>query len=109
MPRGKPLSEIEKGQILAYHETGMSNRGIAERISRSHDVVNNFLKNPDVYGKNRRGGPKPKLNARDKRKILAAASNTSRSCRNIKDDLALNVSTSSIRRAINSSGVIVQA
>ena len=109
MPRGKPLSEIEKGQIMAYHETGMTNRSIATRISRSHDLINNFLKNPENYGKNRRGGPKPKLTPRDKRRILAAASNTTSSCRKIKEDLDLDVSTSSIRRAINSSGVIVQA
>ena len=51
MPRGKPLSEIEKGQIMAYHETGMTNRSIAARISRSHDLINNFLKNPENYGK----------------------------------------------------------
>ena len=50
MPRANLLSENEKGQIIAYYETGMLNRAIARKISRSPRVVNNFLKNSDAYG-----------------------------------------------------------
>ena len=109
MPRANLLSENEKGQIIAYHETGMLNRAIARKISRSPRVVNNFLKNPDAYGTKKCGGPKSKLKPRDKRRILVAASNSSISCRTIKEELGLNVSPETIRRIINSSGVLVQA
>ena len=68
MPRGKSLSEQEKGQIIAYQSTGMTNRQIATKISRCH-VVNNFLKNPEFYGTKKCGRPKPKLKPRDKRRI----------------------------------------
>ena len=109
MPRGKSLSEQEKGQIIAYQSTGMTNRQIATKISRCHVVVNNFLKNSESYGTKKCGGPKPKLKPRDKRRIVAAASNSTISCRSIKENLDLNVSPETVRRVINSSGVIVQA
>ena len=49
MPRGLPLSEIEKGQIIVYHDSGISNRAIAEKLDRSHNVIDRFLKNQDVH------------------------------------------------------------
>ena len=84
MPRGKSLSEQKKGQIIAYQSTGMTNKQIATKISRCHVVVNNFLKNPESYGTKKCGGHKPKLKPRDKRRIVAAASNSTISCRSIK-------------------------
>ena len=36
MPLALSLSDIEKGQIIAYHDSGMSNRAIAKKLGRSH-------------------------------------------------------------------------
>jgi hypothetical protein len=44
MGRKQALSGVEKGQILAYKQEGLSSREIARKIDRSPFVVNNFLK-----------------------------------------------------------------
>lgn len=44
MPRGKKLSDLERGQIIAFNQVGMSLREIAKNIGRSHRVVFNLLK-----------------------------------------------------------------
>ena len=51
MGRGKPLSETEKGQIMAFKNMGLSNRKIAGRIHRSLNVINNFAKLGENYSK----------------------------------------------------------
>ena len=64
MPRGKCLSVREKGQIDAYHDLGLSNRAISRKIERSLDVVNRYIKNPGIYGTEKRSGRKPKVDGR---------------------------------------------
>ena len=49
MPNGKVLTDIEKGQILAYYREKVPNREIARRLKRSDHVIRNFLKNPTDY------------------------------------------------------------
>ena len=44
MPCGKKLSDLERGQIIAFNQVGMSLREIAKNIGRSHRVVFNLLK-----------------------------------------------------------------
>ena len=103
MPRGTGLSNYEKGQIRAFQEAGLSNRDIAERLSRSSSVVDNFVKKGDGYGKKKRSGRRPKLSDRDKRSIVKAASNSTKGVRRIANDCALSVSKNTIWRAIKSS------
>ena len=74
MPRGKSLNEEEKGRIKAYKECGLKNRDIAVKIGRSHNLVNNFLKNSELYGTAKRSGRPPKLSDRTKRRILGEVS-----------------------------------
>ena len=50
MGRGKALTAYEKGQIDAYHASERSNREIAKLLSRSLNVINNYVKNPNSYG-----------------------------------------------------------
>ena len=73
MRRGKFLTEFEKGQIAAFKEAGYSNREIAKKIGRSASLVDNFVEDPDRYGKNHAGGWTQKLTPRTKRQIQAAA------------------------------------
>lgn len=100
MPRGTYLTSEEKGKILAFREEGFSFRNIARKIGRSHNVVWQFLHNPDAYGSLKRGGPKKKLSKRDERRIIRAASNNIRSLNDLKSDLNLNVSKSTVYRVI---------
>ena len=109
MPLALSLSDIEKGQIIAYHDSGMSNRAIAKKLGRSHNVINCFIKNPDRYGTKKRSGRPSVLSPRNKRRILAHASNSMDSCSKIRRDLELDVSSETIRRTINQSGFIKRA
>lgn len=48
MPRGKSLFEIERGQILAFHEEGVNSADIAREPNRSPNVILRFLKSPQA-------------------------------------------------------------
>ncbi|CAI5438408.1 unnamed protein product [Caenorhabditis angaria] len=50
MPRGKPLSDFEKGQITAKKDQRLSNRQIARDLGRSPRVINNYVNDPRNYG-----------------------------------------------------------
>lgn len=106
MPRGTYLSEQEKGKILAYRECDVGIREIARRLNRSHHVVLNFLKNPHGYGNNKKGGPKKKLSGRTQRRIIKAASNSLKSLNQIKTELSLDVSRSTVWRCLKDSPYI---
>lgn len=109
MKRGKLFSELEKGMILAYLDQGLTYRKIAEKLGCEHHAVSNFLKNPQNYGKRRRYGPKPKVANRERRRILRAASNSTKSGAQLRRELGLEVSSRTIRRVINNSGYIIRA
>lgn len=108
MPRGTHLNDEEKGKIRAYKDEGRSNRWIANKIGRSHKVVNNFVGNMDGYGKKKRRGRKPKLSKHTKRRILADISNSTKGTRRVRDELATNVHHTTVWRAIKSSPNIVR-
>lgn len=108
MPRGQKLNDIEKGKILAYHDDGKSNRQIAASLGRSPTVVDNFLKNPDAYGTTKRPGRPSKLSERDTRRIYRTASNSTKSCSEIKGELGLDVAAETVRRAIKKNPRLVR-
>lgn len=60
MPRGKYLSDVEKGKILAFSEEGLSLREIGRKLNRHHVTIGNFLRDPVNYGLHKTGGPKKK-------------------------------------------------
>jgi IS30 family transposase len=109
MPRGKNLSDVEKGQIQAYHASGKSFLAISRLLNRSRCVIRNFLKNEAEYGQKKRTGRKKKLSERSERLIAREVSNTKRSCNDIKRRLKLDVSKSTILRSINRNPNIVRA
>ena len=109
MPRGKQLSEYEKGQIDAFKAAGLSNRQIAEKIKRSPRVVNNYRSNPLNYGTRKRSGRPEKLKQQEKKRIINAASNSTKYSTEIKRELNLPVTPRTVRNVIKRSGVIVRA
>ena len=46
MPRRKPFSDEEKGQILAWEKDRLSESEIEKRLERSRGAVRNFLSSP---------------------------------------------------------------
>lgn len=109
MAKKKVLTDMEKGKIEAFRRELVGIREIARRIGRSHQVVLNYLKNPDAYGKNFKKPRKSKLSGREKREIVRAASNSQKSLRNIKQELDLNVSRETIRQVLVKSPFIKRA
>lgn len=109
MPRGLTLTEYERGQITAFHESNVSMNIIANRIGRSRAVVQNFLKNPAGYHTIKRKGVEKKLTTRDERRIANMASNSSKSCRQIQRECNLNVSVTTIWRSLKRCPHIVRS
>lgn len=109
MPKGKNLTEYEKGQIQAFHQSGISNREIARKSKRSHDVVNKYLKNPAAYGSKKRSGRPKKVTPRQQRRIINTASNSTITINKIRREQDLNVSKSTVSRILNSSPHIVRS
>ena len=109
MPRGKRLTEREIGKIEALEKEGKSQRGIARQLERSLACIQHFLKNRENYGKVKRAGRKKKLTTRAERRILNAASNSSKSCNAIKRELNLDVSKTTIWRTIKKSSHIIRS
>lgn len=107
MARGTFLTDMEKGKITAFREEGLSFREIARKIKRSDKVVRNFIKNPSDYGqKKANAGRKSKLSARDKRKIVNCASNSTKTGNQIAHECGLNVSRWTVNRVLRQSTVI---
>jgi transposase len=101
MPSGPKLTDLEKGQIIAYKQQGLSYRAISRKINRSDKVVRYYLADTDNYGTKTSPGRPSKLSARDKRKIIKNASNTAKSCRKIGSDCSLEVSKWTIWRVFD--------
>ena len=101
MPLGKLLSEYEMGLISGLKSAGMSNRDIATSIGRSSTVVDNYVKNPENYGQNHRGGRPKAISIREKRKFLRDVSNTGLSINQIRGQNGITASKTTCWRLCN--------
>jgi transposase len=102
MGKAKQLTFTERVQIDVYHSEGLSYREIAKKIARSFNVVRNYVRNKDTYGKNYKGSTKSALKPIDIRNILRNASNSADSLRKIGAKAGVSVSKTTIWRVINS-------
>lgn len=100
MGRGKTLSKSEIAQIDLLIEMKWSFRQIAKKINRSHHIIENYARNPENYGKNRRGSSQRATTERDRRRILKAASNSQQSAKQIKGTLDFGGSVRTVQRII---------
>jgi hypothetical protein len=98
MTRGNSLTNIEKRAVLRHRKNRFSLRQISKKIKRSHGAVGKFLKNPSQYGKTKRSGRKSVVNDRIRRQILRLTSYSTISSAQIKDQLPIKVSRSTIDR-----------
>lgn len=103
MGRKKQLTSEEINKIEFYLGQKLSNREIARRLNRSLNVINNYVRNKENYGKNYKGRTKFATSARERRMILRAASNSTKSpaaiAREIKSTASLSTVTRVIKRA----------
>ncbi|KHJ96231.1 hypothetical protein OESDEN_03810 [Oesophagostomum dentatum] len=103
MPRRPMLFSAEKSQILALHRAGHSIHFIASQLERSRQVVSNFLNNPDSYGQRTSPGRPRLISKREDRQILREVSNTTISVGQIRANLNLAASRTTVWRVINAS------
>jgi hypothetical protein len=82
---------------------GDGKRRTAQAISRLADVIRNFVKDPGSFAMKKGSRRLPKLPARDKRKIIRKASNSTTSVNQIKGECSLNVMSHTILRVIQKS------
>jgi transposase len=109
MPAASRFSPEERGKIIAYRDSGLSYRQISAKVGRCASSICTFLKNPGAYGKQKTSGRPSKVSPRDKHRIIKTASNSTKTCAQIKAECDLQVSKETIRRVLKKSLVIVSA
>ncbi|CDF41141.1 unnamed protein product [Chondrus crispus] len=95
MPRGKLLSDLEKGEIVAMKRECMSIPEIARTLSRSPRAVQNFCKHPK-----RVDAQKGARNASKKRLLLRDASKGEKSCKELKLCLDIGIGVRRIQQIL---------
>ena len=65
MPRGPPLNDDERLEILRLKQSGKSLGFISKQLNRSKKVIFTFLKAPDDYNKKKSTGRPRKLSDRE--------------------------------------------
>jgi len=106
MGRGKALTTEERTKIAVYVEQGLSERDIAQKLDRSKTLVHDCIERGVDIPSGTSSGRKRALDVREVRHIRRRASNEMVSAATIKAEQELDVSTSTIRRAIHSSGYL---
>lgn len=97
------LTDVQRGQILAFKESGLSFREIGRRIGKNHSVVSRFLKDVDGYGKKKSPGRPKILTDRVKRQICRVAANSTKGSRRIRNICAPEVSHVTVWHALKNS------
>lgn len=100
MGRAKTLTQEEIGKIIALKEENYSNRQIAIKIGRSDNVIRNYLKDAENYGKNQKGRTARATTERERSSILRKASNSAATARVIKEKVATSASIRTVQRVI---------
>ncbi|KAK2583951.1 hypothetical protein KPH14_001210 [Odynerus spinipes] len=106
MGRGKPLSDSEKGQIIALKDMGLSNRKIAGKIQRSLNCINNYIKLGNEYGSKKSTGRPKKIYRRDKGKIFQETGINKLNAPQIRTKLRLPVGVRRVQQVLRSSGTL---
>lgn len=104
MPRSKSLSEFEKGQTIAFHGEGKTSANVARRLYRSANVVSRYLKNPQKYNAKKRSKRPLKLSNHNKRRIKQEITTGGSSWSQVKREIELEVSKTTIWREITNHG-----
>lgn len=104
MPRDKLLTSKEKASIDAYKDMGYSNQSIAEKINRSHTLVNNYINLGEAYGKKHPTGGNKKLTRRRHSLLMRLAAKKINSAAQLRTELKLPITTRRVQQVLKSSG-----
>ncbi|PIC13704.1 hypothetical protein B9Z55_027567 [Caenorhabditis nigoni] len=108
MARASFLSLADQSKVEVMRQMNCSLHKMARMIQKSRNVIRRYLADPLNYGsKQKKAGRPRKVSSRDERKIIREASNSTRSLKDIKADLSLDVCKSTVHNVIRRSGVIV--
>ena len=69
-PKGKQLSDFEKGKIVAFHDVGLSVREISKKVGKHFSTISRVIKNFKETGSHKRisgSGRKRKTSERERR------------------------------------------
>jgi len=100
MPRGKLLTQFEKGQIVALNRECMSVREIARMIGRSPGALQNFLRHPKVCDARKSSRNAKKLTKKHTRLLLREAAKGEKSCRELQITLNLPVGVRRVQQVL---------
>jgi len=101
MGHGDSISDVERGQVEAYLSEGLPNRKIAKKIKRSEKLVRSCINRGVHNPPGKSSGRKRKLSDTTVRHIRRSASNSETSVAKIRRDLDLDVSDSTVLRALH--------
>ena len=106
----KHVSDLEKGQIIAYNQMGYSIREIAEEIGRGKSTVNRWVLKYEETGETGRkkgsGRPRKTTKRFDRRLVRHMKPNRKITSRKIISDLGLDISQRTVTRRLNEAGYI---
>lgn len=100
MGRRNSLTATEISSINAYKECGLTNRQIAKKLARSHNVINNYCKMKENYGRNWNLEGNKKVDTRTERRIFQNAVNSHMSAKEIKTEMQLSVTTRRVQQIL---------
>ena len=100
MPRGKLLSDYEKGQIVAMKRECVSIREIARTLSRSPGAIQNFLRNPRRVDGRKCTRNATKITKTQTRLLLREASKGEKSCRELKLSLEIDMGVRRVQQIL---------
>ena len=105
MPRAKQLTQSEKDQIdlLRRIHPEWTHAQIAEQLNRSRPAISSYLRNPQPQREVKRPGRPKVTSERDDRQILTMAVRDKKSCNEIRNELDLMISVSTIYRRLKKS------
>lgn len=107
MPKASKLSEVERARILDFHQLGLSQRAIADKLNRSKTAVCNFLKDPQNYGKAKSTGRPRKISSAMNRRIKRVVKkDRGLTSREIKKATDADCSPITIRRQLRINGMV---
>ena len=74
MPKGKPTTTFQRGEVVALHKVNLSCRDISKMLkmpkSTVHDIIKKYIKNKSVKDKPRPGRPKLSTPRADRSLVL---------------------------------------
>ncbi|CDF39636.1 unnamed protein product [Chondrus crispus] len=102
MPRGPPLTDNEKGQILALHHQLLSLRDIAQTLERSVGAVQRFLKNPNRHSRRRAHVTGQKITVGQEKALIRKACSGEYSARDLKNKMDFPIAVRRVQQILSS-------